>query len=108
MEPMDELFAALGNAFIKLCDGFTNQNSHNTIIDTLKKDVEEVVELINKEGSDENKELLQHQMSKLKKLGDDAINSAEGVVFVYKDKLMKLTGSFASLNQILGIIKFGR
>ena len=108
MEPMDELFAALGNAFIKLCDGFTNQNSHNTIIDTLKKDVEEVVELINKEGSDENKELLQRQMSKLKKLGDDAINSAEGVVFVYKDKLMKLTGSFASLNQILGIIKFGR
>lgn len=108
MEPMDDLFAALGNAFIKLCDGFTNQNSHNTIIDTLKKDVEEVVELIDKEGSDENKELLQRQMTRLKKLGDDAINSTEGVVFVYKGKLMKLTGSFAPLNQILGTIKFSK
>lgn len=106
MEPIDDLFLEIGNAFIKLCDGFTNKDSHNTIIDTLKKDIKTVCDTIEKEGSDEAKTQLEFQMNRLRKLGDDAINSAEGVVFVYKDRLMKVTGSFAAVNQILGLIKF--
>ena len=108
MEPIDDLFLEIGNAFIKLCDGFTNKDSHNTIIDTLKKDIQTVCDTIEKEGSDDVKTQLEFQLNRLRKLGDDALNSAEGVVFVYKDRLMKVTGSFAAVNQILGIIKFGR
>jgi hypothetical protein len=108
MEPIDDLFLEIGNAFINLCDGFTNSATHNTIVDTLKKDIENVCVEIEKNGSDENKKFLEIQLGRLKKLGEDSINSAEGIVFVYKGKLMKLTGSFASINQILGIIKFGR
>ena len=108
IEPIDDLFLEIGNAFIKLCDGFTNKDSHNTIIDTLKQDLKNVCDTIEKTGSDDVKTQLEFQMNRLRKLGDDAINSAEGVVFVYKDRVMKVTGSFAALNQILGIIKFGR
>jgi hypothetical protein len=32
----------------------------------------------------------------------------EGVVFNWKGQLMKLTGNFAPLNQILGFVKFNR
>jgi hypothetical protein len=66
-----------------------------------------VCDTIEKTGSDDVKAQLEFQMNRLRKLGDDAINSAEGVVFVYKDRVMKVTGSFAAINQILGIIKFG-
>ena len=108
LEPMDDLFLAIGNAFIKLLDGFTNKDSHNQIVNILKKDVEDVMKDIEKNGSDEVKAKLEYQMSRLKKLGEDSINAAEGVVFTYKGKLMKLTGCFAPLNQILGSIKFNK
>lgn len=108
MEPMDDLFLEIGNAFIKLCDGFTNQGSNDQVINMLKKDVEDVVNQIEKEGSDEVKTKLEFQMNRLKKLGEDSINATEGVVFTYKGKLMKLTGCFAPLNQILGTIKFSK
>ena len=108
MEPIDDIFIEIGNAFIKLCDGFTNATSHNTIVDTLKKDIEEVCNEIEKNGTEEVKQQLEFQMNRLRKLGDDALNSAEGVVFVYNGRLTKVTGSFAAINQILGTIKFSR
>lgn len=103
MEPIDDLFLEIGNAFIKMCDGFTNSSSHNTIVDTLKKDLSDVCAAVEKSGSDEVKQQLEFQLNRLRKLGDNAINSAEGVVFVYKGRLMKCTGSFAALNQALGL-----
>ena len=108
MEPMDELFLELGNVFINICDGFTNQAKHSDVIKELKKDMQEVVDEIEKNGSEENRQLLQVQLERLRRLGEDSINSAEGIVFTYKGKLMKLTGSFAAVNQILGTLKFSR
>ena len=103
MEPMDEVFLEIGNTFINLCDGFTNSESHNTVIDTLKKDLEEICNKVEKDGSEEVKQQLEFQMNRLRKLGDNALNSAEGVVFVYKGRLMKATGSFSAVNQAIGL-----
>lgn len=108
MEPIDDLFIELGNAFIKMCEGFTNDEAHHTIVDTIKNDIEDICAEIEKTGTDEVKQQFGFQLDRLMKLGDDAINSAEGVVFEYKGRLMKLTGSFAAINQILGTIKFNR
>ncbi len=46
-------------------------------------------------------EKIETQLQRLQSLGNK-YNSAEGIVFKYKGKLMKLTGSFACINQILG------
>ena len=40
--------------------------------------------------------------------GIESIIPTEGIVFVYKGKTMKLTGTFAAINQLMGIIKYGR
>ena len=40
--------------------------------------------------------------------GFDAIVPVEGVVFVYKGNTYKLTGAFAPVNQILGVLKYAR
>lgn len=106
MEPIDDLFLEIGNQFIKLCNGFTNDDAYASVVDTLTKDIEDVCNNIEKNGSDEVKQQLDFQLTRLRKLGDNAINHAEGVVFTYKGRLMKATGSFAAINQILGTIKF--
>lgn len=106
MEPIDDLFLEIGNQFINLCNGFTNDDAHASVIDTLTKDLEDVCNNIEKNGSEEVKQQLEFQLTRLRKLGDNAINHAEGVVFTYKGRLMKATGSFAAVNQILGTIKF--
>lgn len=108
MSPLDDLFLQIGNAFINICDGFTNDGSKDKVISTLKNDLDEVIDNVKKEGSTEHQELLQRQLDRLKKLGDESINAAEGVVLMYKGRRMKLTGSFAPLNSILGIVKFSR
>jgi len=40
--------------------------------------------------------------------GIESIIPTEGVVFVYNGKVFKLTGTFAAINQLMGIIKYGR
>ena len=106
MEPIDDLFLEIGNQFINLCNGFTNDDAYASVVDTLTKDIEDVCNNIEKNGSEEVKQQLEFQLTRLRKLGDNAINHAEGVVFTYKGRLMKATGSFAAINQILGTIKF--
>lgn len=107
IEPLDHFFLELGNSIIELCDGIINTGQESRVCDELRKDMEDVVDSVRREGSVENNEKLTKQINRLKSLGDK-INPVEGIVFTYKDKLMKLTGSFAPLNQILGTIKFSR
>lgn len=108
MDPIDELFMNIGNEFINLVDGLTNSQTRDNVIKTLKKDIQDVVDEIEKNGTEDNRKLLQRHMARLSKIGENSLNAAEGVVFTYKGKLMKLTGSFAAINQILGITKFNR
>jgi hypothetical protein len=51
--------------------------------------------------------VLQRELQKLGSL-DNVASSAEGVVFRYKGNVYKFTGSFASVNQILGLFRYGR
>ena len=101
MEPLDNLFLAIGNELIDLLDGFTNKDSHNKVIATLRNDMDETIKLVKQSGSTEAQDKVERNLNRLKAL-NDKYNSAEGVVFTYKGRLMKLTGSFAAINQILG------
>ena len=101
MKPLDNLFLAIGNELIDLLDGFTNKDTHDKVITTLRNDMEETIELVKQSGSTEAQDKVEKNLNRLKAL-NDKYNSAEGVVFVYKGRLMKLTGSFAAINQILG------
>ena len=49
------------------------------------------------------------ELERLERIGGvESIIPTEGIVFVYKGKTMKLTGTFAAINQLMGIIKYGR
>ena len=100
MEPLDNFFIELGNSIIELCDGILNQDSKAEIVKKLKKDLEDAVSEIELNGDDEANEKMTKQLTRLEGIG---LNATEGIVFRYKGKLMKCTGSFAALNQAIGL-----
>ena len=102
MKPLDVFFGRLGNSIISLCEGMVNAGAESEVISALSGDLEDVVNQIKAGGSAEMNDKLTVQLNRLAELGNQ-INASEGIVFRYGDKLMKATGSFASVNQILGM-----
>lgn len=100
MEPMDNLFLAIGNELIDLLDGFVNSGSKDSIIKSLKADLEATVEEVEKSDSVKAKATLEKSLNRLKALGDK-YNAAEGIVIMYKGRRLKFTGSFACVNQAI-------
>jgi len=76
--------------------------------DTLSGAVAEITQLAD-DGvvSGKEMEMMRHQLQKIKDIKE--INTTmEGIVFDYEGKVYKLTGSFAPVNQILGILTYSR
>ena len=101
MEPMDTLFLSIGNELIDQLDGFINSGTKDKVISTLKQDLENTVDAVEKSNSDKAKDKLQKSLQRLQKL-NDKFNVAEGIVIMYKGRRIKFTGSFSALNQALG------
>lgn len=109
IDPLDNIFIKLGNDIIKLCKGLINGSSNDKIIKHLQNEMQSVIKDVETNGTSETQAKLIRQLQRMENAGGEgSINSAEGIVFKYKGRLMKLTGSFAALNQILGSIKFSR
>ena len=54
-------------------------------------------------------EKVEKELKRLEGIGGiESIIPTEGVVFKFKGKTFKLTGTFAAINQLMGIIKYGR
>lgn len=100
MEPLDNFFIELGNAIIELCDGILNADNKAAVVKQLKSDLEDAVAYIRTEGSDDANQKLTHQLERLEGM---RLNASEGIVFRYKGRLQKLTGSFTALNQVIGL-----
>lgn len=101
MEPLDGLFLSLGNELIDMLEGFTNDGAKDEVIKKLKSGMESTVELIKQNGSADAQSKIEKNLIRLQNLGNK-FNAAEGIVFTYKGRRMKLTGSFACINQIMG------
>ena len=57
----------------------------------------------------EMKNISTHEIKRFYAIGGyDSLHHSEGIVFNYKKKSYKITGSFAVVNQLLGVIKYGR
>ena len=102
MRKLDTFFSRLGNSIILMCDGLVNAGMESTVIDALSNDIEEIVAEINANGTVELNNILANQLNRLADLGNQ-INATEGIVFKYNDRLIKCTGSFAAINQIIGL-----
>ena len=104
IEPLDLLFLNIGNDVIKLCKGLLNGSKSDSVVKKLQSDMKEIVADVKANGTIETQDKLVKQLNRLEQIGgEDSINSTEGIVFRYKGKLMKMTGSFAPVNQVIGL-----
>lgn len=106
IEPLDRLFLGIGNDALRLCKGLINSGSQaDSVVRELTQDLQNVIRDVRSGGSLDSLEKLNRQLARLATV-DNRINPVEGIVFSWKGRMMKLTGSFAPLNRILGDIKW--
>ena len=101
IEPIDDLFLDMSNKVIELTSGLINDGVKDKAIINLKNEIEATKKLVDEKGTKEDKDKLRDQLLRLQKLGNK-LNSTEGIVFTWKDRMMKMTGSFAAANAIIG------
>lgn len=101
IEPIDDLFLDMSNKVIELTSGLINDGVKDKAIVNLKNEIEATKKLVDEKGTQEDKDKLKEQLLRLQKLGNK-LNSTEGIVFTWKGRMMKMTGSFAATNAIIG------
>jgi len=76
----------------------------NAAIRSMKDRLKSTAERVRQSGDKSLISKLKQELERLNSLGGkDKIVPNEGIVFVYKGNTYKLTGTFAPLNQILGL-----
>jgi hypothetical protein len=102
MEPIENFFYRLGNKVIASCKGLANEGSEDKAVQILVNQLENTQEMIRQSNDPELMKEMTYWLYRLSTL-DNKYNAAEGVVFNWRGKTMKLTGSFAALNRAINL-----
>jgi len=106
MLPFEKLFFELGAEVLKNVEGFLAANPDKAV-QNIRKQIKSAISVVRSGGDIKKINRLSQQLNKLNSIGGmKAIVPSEGLVFIYKGKTYKLTGAFAPINQITGMIYF--
>jgi len=107
IEPFEKIFLELGARILKNIDIFLAANPDESI-DKLKSDLNKAIKDIENSNDVSYISKLKTQLDKLNSIGGvNSIIPSEGITFMYNNKLYKLTGTFAPVNMIMGMLKYG-
>jgi hypothetical protein len=108
IRPFEDLFLELGSVVLKNASNFlalSPDAEKQRLHDTIRKEAE----AIKLNGDTKQIEKVESELARLARIGGiESIIPTEGLVFKYKGGMYKLTGTFAAINQLMGIIKYGR
>lgn len=85
--------------------GSTLIDDTNAEVVRLRGEVDKAISEIQSSGDEKAMTVLKKQLEKLGSVSN-ITSPVEGVVFIYKGNAYKFTGSFAAVNQILGLFKY--
>ena len=106
MLPFELLFFELGAEVLKNVEGFLAANPDKAI-QNMRKQVAKAISDVRKGGDLKKLNRMTQQLNKISAIGGfKKIVPSEGLVFIYKGKTYKLTGAFAPVNQIAGMMTF--
>ena len=101
------MFAKFENQFIDSLSGFLNENNQKETRSQMHKNLYEldckIIGNCNIPEYEKNKFISNYKILKSDNCLQNYIPITEGLVFVYKNMRMKMTGSFAVLNQLMGL-----
>jgi len=104
MLPFEHLFLRLGATVLKDIKQFMVVNPKSSV-QTLRKKLDSAIKQI--EGSKDPKMLdkLKMELERIQQAGGaDILVPEEGITFIFKGQFMKLTGLFAPVNQLIGML----
>ena len=108
MDPFESLFLRLGAVVLQNAQNFLAANPSKSAQE-LKRDLADLIRELQTTNDINSIKKLEHELRRIQRLGGfEAIVPSEGVVFVYGGNTYKLTGAFAPVNQILGVLKYAR
>jgi cytidyltransferase-like protein len=99
----EQIFLGLGAEVLEFTSSALTVNPDKAVRD-IKKRIDKTIKDVKKSGDPKKIEKLKLELERLNSIGGkDKIVPNEGIVFLYRGLTMKLTGTFAPTNQILGI-----
>jgi hypothetical protein len=108
MEPFEAIFLRLGAVVLSNVSEFLAANPAKSVQE-IKSDIAQVLKQVKETNDPAILSKVEYQLRRLEKLGGfEKIVPIEGIVFTFKGNTYKLTGAFAPVNQLIGILKFGR
>jgi hypothetical protein len=103
IRPFEELFLGVGADVLEFVSSVLTVHPDKAIR-SMKEKLKSVASQVRSGGDPSKVQKLKQELSRLNALGGiNKIVASEGLVFFYNGKTYKLTGTFAPLNQILGI-----
>ena len=106
MFPFETLFFELGAEVLKNVDGFLAANPDKAV-QAVRRQVAKAISDVRKGGDLKKLNRMHAQLAKVQAIGGfKTIIPSEGLVFIYKGNTYKLTGAFAPVNQITGMMAF--
>jgi len=106
MLPFETLFFQLGAEVLKNAEGFLAA-SPDKAVQSIRRQLAKAISDVRKGGDLKKLNRMTQQLNKIQAIGGfKTIVPSEGLVFIYKGKTYKLTGAFAPVNQITGMMAF--
>jgi hypothetical protein len=103
IKPFEEIFLGVGADVLEFVGSVLTVHPEKAIR-AMKEKFKSVASQVRTAGNPQQIQKLKSELERLNQLGGlDRLVASEGLVFFYNGKTYKLTGSFAPLNQILGI-----
>ena len=108
MEPFESIFLRLGALVLSNVSQILAADPSKSTQE-IKRDIATLMKQVQQSKDLEILKKVEYQLKRIEKLGGfDKIVPIEGVVFTFKGNTYKLTGAFAPVNQLIGILKYGR
>ncbi|MSP11140.1 MAG: hypothetical protein EXR14_06055 [Pelagibacteraceae bacterium] len=103
IRPFEDIFLGVGAEVLSFMSSVITANP-DSAVRSMKDRLDQTVKDVQKGGDPKKIAKLKLELERLAAIGGkDKIVPNEGIVFVYKGSTYKLTGTFAPLNQILGL-----
>lgn len=108
IRPFEDLFLELGSIVLKNASNFVAANPSEEA-QRLQSELRREADKVKANGDLSQIDKVESELSRLERIGGlESILPTEGIVFRYKGHTYKLTGTFAALNQLMGLIKYAR
>ena len=108
LEPFESIFLRLGVLVLQNASNFLAANPSQTV-QAIKSELSQLIKDLQGSPNEDTLRKLESELRRIQKLGGfDSIVPSEGIVFTYQGNTYKMTGAFAPVNQILGVLKYAR